>query len=168
MNALEKPALDLRRERLYIPDDPKTNVVGIQAVGFVTERLQQQTHQKRDLFLGTLPVLRREGVQRQIADTQLPACADDVTDRLNPLGMPADPGSAAASGPAPVPIHDDRDMSRNLTGGSQTLLDFPVPGGRLLRTLRQRWVSPLVTRSHVSKKKRISKKCNGFYLQSQI
>jgi len=63
-----------------------------------------------DLRGRPLPVLRGEGVERQIGDAQLLRPLDGAAHRFGPALMPRDARQAPGLRPAAVAVHDDRDV----------------------------------------------------------
>ena len=80
------------------------------------ERAQEQVHQDRDLFRRAAPVLAREREQREVVDAALDAGADDAAHRLDALAVTGDARQQPLLRPAPVAVHDDRDVARDVAG----------------------------------------------------
>ncbi len=70
----------------------------------------EQHHQRADLGGGPLPVLDREGVERQHADAEPGGGLDGVAHRLDAGAMPFDARQVPLRGPAAVAVHDDGDV----------------------------------------------------------
>ena len=75
--------------------------------------LHEQLHQQADLFRRAAPVLGTEGEQRQVFDAALETGAHHLAHRLDTPVMPGDARHKALLRPAPVAVHDDRDMARH-------------------------------------------------------
>src|SRR5579884_2543097 len=59
------------------------------------------------------PVLNRKGVERERLDPKLRTGFNGCSHGINSGSMPENPRVVSLPGPAPVPIHDDRYVSRN-------------------------------------------------------
>ena len=85
----------------------------------------EQRHQRVDFGARPLPVLDRERVERQHADAQPRRRFDDVAHRIDAGTMALDARQVALRRPAPVAVHDDRDV-----GGK--LIEIDLPGQRFV------------------------------------
>src|SRR5262245_16926149 len=85
----------------------------MQVACLAVDELAKYAHQTIDLTRGTRPILGRKGIQRQVAHPLLGALAHDPTDVLGAGTMPCQARQPTSLSPAPIAIHDDRDMARN-------------------------------------------------------
>src|SRR5688572_21618454 len=83
------------------------------------DRLLQEPHQRRDLVFRPIPVLRRERVERQVAQPDRVAGTHQRAGRLHALAVPGHTRQPAARRPPPVAVHDDRDVGRHRLGADQ-------------------------------------------------
>ena len=143
LNVLEELVLNFRRKRGDVADCLDADVVPVEAIGLILESVQQQAHQEGHFLLRTLPVLGRKRIQCQELNPELTTGLNGVADRLHPFAVPCNPRKAAAFRPAPVAVHDDRNVAGNLTGASQRLLHSLIFAGGLLRTYAQEFNSPI-------------------------
>src|SRR5712691_5602003 len=79
---------------------------------FPRDVLLEQPHQRGDLGRGTLPVLLREGEQREHLHPGLERAFDRLAHRLHPRPVAQRPGQAALARPATVAVHDDGHVAR--------------------------------------------------------
>src|SRR5689334_8670509 len=70
-----------------------------------------------DLRAGTLPVLRRERIQRKHANAEFDACFDDASGVLGARPMTGETRQPAVARPTPVAIHDDGHVMRHHVEG---------------------------------------------------
>src|SRR5690606_9496725 len=70
-----------------------------------------QPHQPRDFTRRPLPVVRREGVQREDPDAEIGCGLDDLLDHPGALPVAEDPWLPSGNGPAAVPVHDHADVN---------------------------------------------------------
>src|SRR5712671_6098755 len=103
-----------RPEGRDIADDLQAHLVLVQALGFLLQGGHEQLLERRNLFGGPAPVLRAEGEQRQVFDAAIGARAGDPAHPLDPLLVTGDAREIALLGPAPVAVHDDGDMPRDI------------------------------------------------------
>ena len=108
---------DLVGEPALAGDDP--HALGGHGVGFAPDVAGEDTHQTEDFLGRALPVLGREGVKRQPVHAQIGRGADDLLDALGPATMPDQAGPAPLGRPAPVAVHDDRDMAGASRAGGE-------------------------------------------------
>ncbi len=92
---------------------------------FGAQGLHEELHQEGDFFLGTPPVFRTEGKNREVLDPPVQAVANHFLEEFDAFHMAGDAGHQALARPTPVAIHDDRDMPRhfrsvrNAPGGAE-------------------------------------------------
>src|SRR5262249_8618527 len=87
------------------------DILLVQVARLAVDELAQDAHKAIDLARGTRPIFGREGVECQIAHPLLAALAHDPADVLGAGAMPGQTRQPAPLGPAPITIHDDRDMA---------------------------------------------------------
>ena len=86
-------------------------------------RRDKQAHQGIDLLLRAGPILRTEGIDRQIADTELCRSTQGRSQSVLATDVPVGTGQSTLLSPAAVPIHDDSHVLRDaeLRGGRRGL-----------------------------------------------
>src|SRR5262245_26860298 len=104
-------AADIGGELPLAADDVETDVVLQQGVQLEPQVALEQRHQRRHLGHGALPVLDREGVEREHLDPEARRRLDDVADRFDPGAVPLDAREMPLRRPPAVAVHDDRDVS---------------------------------------------------------
>ncbi len=77
------------------------------------QKTLEQVHEREDFGFRALPVLGRESVEGEILDPQIAAAFDAGADGVGAFFVAFDPRETAFLRPAPVPIHDDRDVTRD-------------------------------------------------------
>ena len=85
-------------------------MVPLHGVHRLQKVLFQKGHDGGDLRLGPLPVLRGEGVDRQVLHADVLAVGGDAAEGLRPCLVAGGAGKALPCGPAAVAVHDDGDM----------------------------------------------------------
>src|SRR6185295_2190413 len=105
--------LQLHRQRLAFADEAQPHAVAIEFVDFAIERIQEQLHEAADFDGRPVPVLAREGEQRERFHLAARALLDAHAHRSHALAMSGMARLAAGFGPAPVAVHDDRDVAGN-------------------------------------------------------
>ena len=91
----------------------------MQLVDLAVERIEEQLHEAADLDRRPLPVLAREREQRERTDLATRAFLDAHAHRAHAFLVAGVARQAARLGPAPVAVHDDRDVFGILTYGMQ-------------------------------------------------
>ena len=74
-----------------------------------------ELHEEVDLGSGALPVFRTEAVEGEGVEAQAGAMGDHSPDGFGSAFVTADSGQASLAGPAPVAVHDDGYVARELT-----------------------------------------------------
>jgi hypothetical protein len=74
---------------------------------FLIKHSPQDGKEALHLSLWAPPVLSREGVDRQVPNTEFYSSAEDTAEVLHASAMASDPRQPATAGPATVAIHDD-------------------------------------------------------------
>ena len=106
------PAEGGGRERFRPPDRPKTHALLDQFVPLGRQVMFQQSHQRVDLSGRAIPVLLREGVNREGVNAEVQAQGDRVPEAVDALTVSGDPRQAPHLGPTAVPVHDDGQVFR--------------------------------------------------------
>src|SRR5262245_7887109 len=100
------------RQLLFAADHAEADVVLEQRAQLEPQVALEQRHQRADLGRRPLPVLDREGVERQDLDAEPRRGFDHVAHRVDAGAVPFDARQVTLSRPASVAVHDDRDVSR--------------------------------------------------------
>ena len=87
-------------------------MIGVQLAQLALQVQRQKPHDARHFILRAIPILGGEGVQREILDARLGCGANDGPRGINPAPMAFYPRQSIGFGPAPVAIHDHRNMRR--------------------------------------------------------
>jgi hypothetical protein len=120
--------LDVRREILHAAYHAKPDVVAQQRVELRPKVALQELHERPHLAGGPLPVLHREGEQRQDLDAEPCGRLDRIAHRVDAGAMPLDARQVPLRGPSPVAVHDDGDVHRQaieLDLASERLVRMP-------------------------------------------
>src|SRR5439155_20532215 len=96
------------------PGGGEADMVAHQPPERAGEVATQEGHEPVHLARRALPVLGREGVQGEVADTELAAHLDDGAHGVLPHPMPLEAREAALLCPAPVAVHDDGHVARQV------------------------------------------------------
>ena len=91
-------------------NDLQDDVVFNQRATFVNHKILKQVHQEIKFILRALPVFTRETIKSQLLYAQPTAFFGNGPNRVSTLLMPAHAGQGLPLGPAPVAVHDDRNM----------------------------------------------------------
>src|SRR5512139_832872 len=102
--------LDALGKTRQFTNDPEANVVFVEPRNLVFQRAHEQFHQQADFFLRAPPVFGTEREYREMGHPTLGAGADHSAQRLNPLAMPRHTRHQPVFCPAPIAVHDDRDV----------------------------------------------------------
>src|SRR5262245_42864630 len=108
-----EPLHQLRAECRIVADQLEPDALLHQSIELALEIVAHQRRQVGDLAVATLPVLRRESVERKHLDAMIGGRLERALDRLGAGAMPGDAGQTARFGPAAVAVHDDGDVARN-------------------------------------------------------
>src|SRR5687767_7029528 len=100
-------------ELMKAADDPEPHTVIDERSRLAADRLLEERHERTDLLVATLPVLRGERVQRHVLDAALARRADRAADGLDARAMSRDRGQMTLLRPPAVPVHHERDMARD-------------------------------------------------------
>ena len=103
-----------RRELLHPSEEADLDALLAQLGGLVADRHLEQAEEHLDLLGRAGPVLAAEREQRQGADPAADGVADDRADGLDAGRMALGLVLAGLAGPAPVAVHDDRDVTRQV------------------------------------------------------
>ena len=85
-------------------------------MAFALQVFAQQAHQKIHFRLRPPPVFQRKSVQRQARAIQPRASFDDHARGFHARSMPGNPRQMATLRPAPVAVHDCRDVNGKPVG----------------------------------------------------
>src|SRR5439155_20702317 len=96
---------------------PNVDALGAKLVGLAPDRRLEEAEQAHDLVVGPGPVLAAERVQGQDLDPAPNGMPQEAPDRLDAGRMALQLRYPALAGPAPVAVHDDRDVARQLGSG---------------------------------------------------
>ena len=102
-----------RRQHGQVANSLHAHVFFMQLRHFGQHGFCEQIHEPDDFFGRALPVLRGEGIDSQVANTQVRSHANRFTNSLDSCFMPAQPIFAARFRPAPVAIHNQCNVLRN-------------------------------------------------------
>ena len=98
----------------------------------LADRRLEQAEQAGDLLVGARPVLAAERVQGQDRDTASDRVAQEPADGLDAGRVAVELGQVVLACPAPVAVHDDRDVAGQLLGREEGRL--AVRDGRARRS----------------------------------
>ena len=112
-------------QRLGAANHIEADVVAQQRIQLEAQVALEQRHQRGHFRDGTLPVLNREGVEREDVDAETCGRFDDVANGLDPRTMSLHTREVALRRPPSIAVHDDRDMA------GQTV-EVDLPGQRFL------------------------------------
>ena len=103
--------LDRRVELVHPPDDAEPDVVLEQVRELAVQVLLQERHERDDLEPRPLPVLDREGIERQSVELETSAGLHGLPHRGDPGAVAFHAGRPALPRPAAVAVHDDRHVA---------------------------------------------------------
>ena len=106
--------LHFGRQTLAVADKIQADPVFLKIRHFIDHRMNQQLHQARYFFSGTVPVLGGKRKNSQHADAALNTGFDTATQRHHALLMAGQARQKPLGGPAPVAIHDDGHVLRHV------------------------------------------------------
>ena len=107
-------AQQLRWDAITATDDSHAHVVGDTAICLGDEVAPKKTHQERHLARRTRPVIRGERVQSQHPNAAIGRCLHDLAHHARAGDVSGRPRPATSIRPAPIAIHDDRDVNTTL------------------------------------------------------
>src|SRR6202167_1443326 len=110
LRLLQKEA-DIAIQSGALANDAHPHVIPVQLSQIIADEPAKQPHQIHDFRWGPRPILRAEGKDRQNGNAEFARCAHGAAQRLYAAAVALDPGQSARGGPAPVPIHNDGNMS---------------------------------------------------------
>src|SRR5262249_47071696 len=105
-----------RRQAAEAPDGEEADLVAHHPPELACEVPAQEGHEPVHLARRALPVLGRERVQGEVADAELAAHLDDRAHGVLPHPVPLEAREAALLCPAPVAVHDDGHVARQVCG----------------------------------------------------
>ena len=101
-----------------ITDDPQPDLL-LDVLFAVVKVSLEHLHNNCDLMCRTLPVFRGKGVDSEVADADLFAVAGNIHKNLAAAAMTVFPRQTACLCPAPVSVHNDADMLREILRGGR-------------------------------------------------
>src|SRR5438105_13470501 len=104
---------DVGIQLAQLTDHLQANSVTVQFGNLATQVMAQQAHQIVDLRRRPLPILRGEAEQCEVRNPKFGRGNDRAPRSLGTPPMAGDPRQAVSLRPAPVAVHDDRDMPRH-------------------------------------------------------
>ena len=108
---------DFVGEGATVADHTKAHAFFRKGIRPVLETAREKLHEHVDFRLGTAPVFRREGEDRERGKPQLARAADDLLQGLYALTVPFGAGQKTFFGPPTVAVHDDGDVTRRRSIG---------------------------------------------------
>ena len=105
-------ALDGDIEAVHAPHHAEDDVVVEERPQLPPQVFLQERHERRDLEVRALPVLRRECIERQRRELQARGRLDRRAHGIDPGAVTFDARQAALTRPTPVSVHDDGDVPR--------------------------------------------------------
>ena len=105
-------ALQALGHALHAADEADAHIVVVHLLELFEQVLREELHEELDLRTRALPVLCREGVDRQGLDAQIDGSLEDVLERLDARLVARRADEALALRPASIAIHDDGDVAR--------------------------------------------------------
>ena len=100
-------SLQFRAEFCQVPEEAESDPVFLHIPQGFLQIPAQQLHNARHFLRRTLPVLRGEGVYRQILHTQCAAVIGNAPEGFGPRGVTGGAGQTPLFRPASIAIHDD-------------------------------------------------------------
>jgi len=98
-------------QAFYVTEESDPDVALVQFVGFGVKDLLDECHESSHLILGPSPVLGGEGVEGEEGNGELAAAFHGVANALSAGAVALEPRKAMLAGPAPVAVHDDRNVA---------------------------------------------------------
>jgi hypothetical protein len=111
---LGQPLTYLRRQGTAVTRKKQARAPLAQGRHLAHQGLGQQVHQAGNLVGRTLPVLGREGKDRQDTHATVQAQVQHPTQRFDTLAVAGQSRQETLPGPAPVAVHDDGDVARHV------------------------------------------------------
>ena len=102
---------ELRGDGRHVPEEVEPDVVPLHAVHCLQQVLLEKRHDGGDLRLRALPVLRGEGVDREVLDADVLAVRRDAAEGLGSHLVSRGAGQAPLGGPAAIAIHDNGNVT---------------------------------------------------------
>src|SRR5690606_29146766 len=126
------------------PRPPHAHAPRVHLVAPAPDDVAVEAHEEPDLVGRALPVLRGERVRRDVLDADLDRARDDVEQRRLARLVARRARQPARVGPAPVAVHDDRDVVRHeLRRDRRRSRTARVRERRLVRAPRHQASAPL-------------------------
>ena len=109
--------LHIVRQAMDLADDFEPDIVFVQVFRLGLEIVDEIFHQRVHLVFRPIPILRGKRVEREILDAEFARRADDFARRIRAAPVALDARQVARLRPAPVAVHDHRDVAREIRGG---------------------------------------------------
>ena len=110
---------DFVGEGATVADHTKAHALFRQGIRPLFETSRKKLHEHVDFRLGTTPVFRRKGKNRECGKTQFAGAAHDLLQGLDALAVPFGAGQKTLFGPPSVAVHDDGDVTRRRSIGHE-------------------------------------------------
>src|SRR5437868_14230464 len=104
---------EMLRDALQAAKVADLDLLLVEVARLTIDEIAEDAHQSVDLARGARPIFGGERVDRQITNALIGTLARDPADILGAGAVSGQAWQAAPLGPAPVAIHDDRDMARD-------------------------------------------------------
>jgi hypothetical protein len=112
--------LDEFGEAIDLADDFEADVVFVHLGYFGFQVAGEILHERIDFVFGAVPVFDGEGVESEVFDAEFAAGAEDGADTFDAGAMSFHARELTLLGPAPVAIHDDGEVGREVLPGLRT------------------------------------------------
>lgn len=109
--------LHVFREAINLADHFQANVVFVQLRSLAFQIVDEIFHQRIHFILGSIPILRRKRVKRQVFDAEFSCGPDDDPCGFRPRPMPLHARQMPLLGPTPIAIHDHGHVLRQVSLG---------------------------------------------------
>jgi hypothetical protein len=119
-----------RRQLLAPAEEPDPDALRAQLVGLVANGLLQEPEEPGHLVVRAGPVLAAEGVQGEHRHPPLHRVTEQAADGLDACRVAFELRPALRACPAPIAVHDDRDVPRQLVERQERVLRRGIRGGR--------------------------------------
>jgi G3E family GTPase len=90
--------------------NPRAEIFRTEQGQLPVEVRREEVEQKAHFFTWTLPVVAREGVQRELLNSRARAVRHDLARRMRPAHMAHPAGTTTLARPPTVAVHDDRNV----------------------------------------------------------
>ena len=104
----------LRRQHAEVAKKAQAVAVLFHRVDALVQVLLQKAHDAVDLVLRSLPVLGREGIDRQVINAEMLAVSAELSKRFGACLVPCRARKASLLCPAAIAVHNDGNMTRQV------------------------------------------------------